>query len=135
MPQECRHSLDPSWSGCCTVGATNEVDSEPARGVNHGGETKQDLLDAICHLVGLPCMENSIDSSTPSDVPRAVGERFGVPYRSMPETAQAVTDLAGIEWDHTCDSRRAPSGGGSTVTAAWLCRLRRGVRTLIGQGL
>lgn len=99
-----------------------------------GCETKQELLDAICHLADLDSLTNSTGSSTPSDMPRALSERFGVPpYRSMPETAEAVARLAGMQWDNTCDSRATPSGGGSTVTAEGLRRLRLAVRQLIGR--
>ena len=78
-------------------------------------------------------MANSTGSSTPSDMPRALSERFGVPYRSMPETAEAVARLAGVQWDTTCDSRATPSGGGSTVTAEGLRRLRSALRSLIAE--
>jgi hypothetical protein len=42
---------------------------------------------------------------------------------TKPEIAEAIASAGGQEWDDDCDSRNAPSGGGSTVTLEGLNRV------------
>lgn len=99
-----------------------------------GGESKQELLDALCAVAGLPAAQNNRGSSTPSHVVRALTERYRLPYRSMPQGAEAVSRHAGVAWDASCDSRGSVSGGGSTVTITGLRRLLKAVQRLESRG-
>lgn len=90
---------------------------------------KQRLLEEICAVAGLRPMRNSRGSSTPSKMVRALAERYGVHYDSMPATAKRISVAAGVPWDsRTCDSRLTESGGGSTVQVEGLERLLKAVR-------
>jgi len=93
------------------------------------GMDKQQLLDEICKAAGLRPMHNSRSGSTPSRMVRAVAERYGVYYDSMPKTAARITRAAGLDWDSKrCDSQLTGSGGGSTIQGYGLERLLEAVR-------
>ena len=102
----------------------------PARGIVHGGESKQDCLTTLCGLLGLPGLAIGVGSSVPSELFDAMADRLGVPHGSMPEIAEAVARKAGVGWSAACDSRGTLSGGGSTVTLTGLQRLVRAVGKL-----
>lgn len=89
-------------------------------------ETKQDVIDDISRAVGAPKIWVSNGSTEPRLVFEVVVDRSSLPmnpYVTQSELAQRISELAGIEWDKTCDSRFTPSVSGSTVTTEGLRRV------------
>lgn len=93
---------------------------------------KQDSLDKICRLVGLPPMRvGEPGSSVPVEMFYGVARAFGVEVGGrMPEMGEAIAAAAGLPWEQRCDSRHTPSRGGSTVTAHGMERLAQAVVVL-----
>lgn len=97
-------------------------------------KTKGDALRRIGDLLGYK-FDLSEGSTVPAALFTAAAQRAGVSDRgSMPIRGERVVQKAGLLWDSKCDSRNAPSGGGSTVTLTGLNRLLEalvalGVRT------
>lgn len=115
---DCVHGMNPEW--CATCQGTDSAPRPGDRYGYYGGETKQDLLDALCDLLHIPRQSVGVGSSLPSEVFEAAAETAAVPTGSMPEIGRAVTEKAGLVWSSDCDSTGSLSGGGSTVTAAGL---------------
>ncbi len=115
---ECMHGMNPEW--CATCRGTDAPPRPGDRYGYYGGETKQDLLDALCDLLGIPCQRLGVGSSLPAEVFHVVAARAGIPAGSMPEIGRAVAQKAGLDWTTDCDSTASTSGGGSTVTATGL---------------
>ena len=113
------HGMNPEWCSQCN-GTDQPVPGSGASDGYYGGETKQDLLNALCDLLSLPSEPIGEGSSLPSHVFLAAAERIGVPLGSMPEIGEAIAQEAGLAWGADCDSRGSISGGGSTVTAEGL---------------
>lgn len=86
-------------------------------------KTKGDALRRIGDLLGYK-FDLSEGSTIPSALFTAATARAGVADDgSMPVRGERVVRKAGLDWDRKCDSRGAPSGGGSTVTLTGLNRL------------
>lgn len=97
----------------------------------HGGETKQDVTNEICDLLGIARQTVSRGSSLPSDVFRLASERLGLPYENMPDACERIVLRAGREWSPDYDSRGTVSGGGSTVTLDGIQAVRAALRGLL----
>lgn len=92
--------------------------------------TKGDALRRIGDLLGYE-FDLSLGSTVPSALFTAAAQRVGVSDGgSMPVRGERVVQKAGLIWDAKCDSRNAPSGGGSTVTLTGLNRLLEALTTL-----
>lgn len=130
MGTECVHGMDAAWCAICT----KADDASGSRGGEygfHGGRSKQDALDAVCDQLGIDRQPIGASGSLPSGVFDEMAVRVGVPRGSMPSTAQAVAEKAGLAWGPTCDSRGSASGGGSTVTVEGLGVLERALALLL----
>jgi hypothetical protein len=127
---ECIHGVNRAWCGICRKAEGSTPNRTGEYGF-HGGRTKQDLLNQICDLVGLPRAAVGRGSSLPSHVFNAVARRVGVGLGSMPEIGERVAHKAGMAWGPECDSRGSVSGGGSTVTADGLEILIRALNKLL----
>ena len=130
MDDECVHGLDPAWCGLC-LGHDDPTTSRAGDRGLHGGRTKQDALDDLCRLIGLPPHSVGEGSSLPSEVFVAAAKHVGVSSAgSMPEVCERIAAKAGERWGPACDSRGSTSGGGSTVTLAGLEMLIRAIDQL-----
>ena len=98
----------------------------------HGGETKQDVIDDIHDLLGLPRQQVSRGSSLPASMFREASAQLGLPYFSMPDAGERILKRAGMEWRPDYDSRATESGGGSTVTLEGAQAMRDALRKLLG---
>lgn len=98
--------------------------------------TKQEFIDEIAARLGLPGYRvgdpgSSIPKGFFTDLVAKLG--LGInPSLTMPELGRAIVESAGLDWDAGCDSTHTPSGGGSTVTAVGLERVRDAVERLMG---
>lgn len=128
--EECVHGMPPSW--CATCSKTDSVVNSSRSSGLHPGESKQELLDALCLRLGLPTHPIGVGSSLPSEVFEVLAETAGVPKGSMPEIGEAVATKAGLPWTADCDSRGTLSGGGSTVTREGLVVINRALDKLKG---
>lgn len=117
MDDECQHGMNPAWCGICQ-GHDDRASTDTARSPE--GRPKQELLDHLCDMLGLPREPVGVGSSLPSHVFDAAATAAGVPRGSMPEIGEAIAEKAGLGWGPECDSRSTISGGGSTVTRAGL---------------
>lgn len=128
---ECRHGIDPAW--CATCSNTDDTTTNRTGSYGfQGGETKQDVLDDITRMLGIPSREVSVGSSLPSDVFAAAATRVGVTTTgSMPEVLERVVAKAGHTYNSSFDSRGTISGGGSTVTLEGIQALRSALRALL----
>ena len=128
---ECRHGMDPAWCATCS----NTDDTATSRSGSYGfhsGETKQDVLNDVTRMLGMPSRQISVGSSLPSDVFAAAATRVGVASSgSMPEVLERVVGKAGHSYHPSFDSRGSISGGGSTVTLEGIQALRTALRTLL----
>lgn len=97
----------------------------------HGGETKQDVMDDICLLLGIPKRSVSRGSSLPAEVFEIASNRLGIPYSSMPDACERIVHRAGHQWSPDFDSRATVSGGGSTVTLEGIQAVRKALRQLL----
>jgi hypothetical protein len=126
---KCVHGMNPEWCASCSG---TDAHSRPGdRYGYYGGETKQDLLDAMCAALGLPQEPVGVGSSLPSHVFNVAAQRTGVPVGSTPEIGRAVTEKAGLVWTEHCDSTGSASGGGSTVTATGLRTVVEALRRML----
>lgn len=92
--------------------------------------TKGDALRRLGDLLGFK-FNLSEGSTIPTALFTAAAQRAGVSDSgSMPVRGERVVQKAGLIWDSRCDSRNAPSGGGSTVTLTGLNRLLEALTTL-----
>lgn len=131
MSAECIHGMEPDWCGICQGHEDQGGSGEGPYGL-HGGRTKQDALDEICSVLGVPTQPIGTGSSLPSDVFREAARRTGATDSgSMPDISEEIATLAGFTWGTNCDSRGTASKGGSTVTLAGLDVLLQALRTLI----
>lgn len=127
---ECIHLMDPALCSICN----KQPDIGGSRVGSYGysgGETKQDVLNDVTDLLGLPRHVVSVGSSLPSDVFFAAASRVGVPSGSMPEICEAIVLKAGRIYSSSFDSRGSISGGGSTVTLEGFQEMRSALRTLL----
>jgi hypothetical protein len=93
-------------------------------------KTKGDALRRIGDLLGYK-FDLSEGSTVPTALFTAAAQRAGVSDSgSMPVRGERVVQKAGLLWDSKCDSRNAPSGGGSTVTLTGLNRLLEALMAL-----
>lgn len=98
---------------------------------NSETEIKQDVLDDVTDLLGMPRYQVGVGSSLPSEVFDAAALRVGVAASSMPDINEAIIVRAGLPYYHAYDSRASVSGGGSTVTLEGLQALREALRILL----
>ncbi len=127
---DCIHGLAIGSCSTCNPGSAAEQSRAGSYGWQ-GGETKQDVLDDVCKLLGVPMEPVSVGSSLPSSVFAEAARQVGVPSGSMPEICEYIVVKAGLPWSQDFDSRASPSGGGSTVTLEGLQALRRALRILL----
>lgn len=135
----CKHGRNSAFCpyGCEAVEATKKpqrpTHPRERRGEHafHGGETKQEVVDEICDLLGIRRQRVSTGSSLPSEIFRTASERLGLPYRSMPDACERILKRAGMEWSPDYDSRGTISGGGSTVTIDGIQAVRVALRSLL----
>lgn len=95
---------------------------------------KNDVVDEIASMLGLPPVGETKGSTGYKDALEEAVRRFGVPLPSggsKPAMAEAIARHAGLTWDPTYDSRRTPSGGGSTVTVGGWQVVRDAVEILL----
>lgn len=116
--------MSASWCGLCTGVETVTPDRRGEYGFHGGGDSKQDLLDEVCRVLGVPTEPVGVGSSLPSHVFDEAARQAGVPGGSMPQIGERIAAKAGLLWGPDCDSRGSISGGGSTVT-------REGLRVLL----
>jgi len=130
---ECMHGMEIEWCGVCT-NAVGAVGATRLGSYGYqGGETKQDVLDDVCRLLGVPKQAVSIGSSLPSTVFAAAALQVGVPPGSVPEVCEAIVLKAGHRYSSAFDSRSSSSGGGSTVTLEGIQALRSALRVLLAE--
>lgn len=128
---ECMHGMEIEWCGICTKASDTVASSRLGSYGYHGGETKQDVLDDICRLLGIPCQPVSMGSSLPSDVFAEAALQVDVPHGPMPEICEAIVLKAGHIYSPSFDSRASSSGGGSTVTLEGIRAMRRALEALL----
>lgn len=88
-------------------------------------EHKQDVVNEIRGLQGLPYLELSRGSSIPHEFFLDIAREIGLPlFGTMPQYAKAIIENSGMEWLPTYSSEKSKSGGGSTVTYDGLCAVR-----------
>ncbi len=93
-------------------------------------ETKQELIDEICRLLGIGPFTIGLGSTEPAQFFREVAERIGVDLLGVstkPQIARRIVEAKGFEWDERCDSTSSISGGGSTVTTFGIHRVKQAV--------
>lgn len=122
---------DPAW--CATCSKTDDTTTSGSGSYGfQGGETKQDVLNDVTRMLGMPSRQVSVGSSLPSDVFAAAANRVGVASTgSMPEVLERVVAKAGHRYSPSFDSRGSISGGGSTVTLEGIRALRSALRALL----
>lgn len=128
---DCKHGINPAWCAICSGLETGPARSSSGNYGYFGGQSKQDLLVAICDLLGIPRMSVGVGSSLPSEMFEAAAFAAGVPNASMPEIGEAIAVKAGLTWTPDCDSRGSSSGGGSTVTAEGLNVMLEALKRLL----
>lgn len=131
MSEECIHGMTVEHCAMCRPPA-GYVPPTSRTGVGgfYGGQSKQDLLTALCEELGIPNEPIGAGSSIPSHVFELLATKTGVSASSMPIIGEAVAQRAGIAWTADCDSRGSVSGGGSTVTADGLRVVLKAYRKL-----
>jgi len=93
-------------------------------------KTKRDALRRLGELLGFK-FDLARGSTIPTALFTAATQRAHVSDDGqMPDRAERVVRLAGLEWDRKCDSRHTPSGGGATVTLTGLNRLLEALERL-----
>lgn len=128
---DCMHGVEAAWCGICTQATGDAGPGRLGTYGFHGGETKQDVLDDICHLLGVPEHPVSVGSSLPSAVFGEAARQAGVPAGSMPEICEAIIRKAGQMYSPLYDSRSSNSGGGSTVTLEGLRAMRSALTAIL----
>jgi hypothetical protein len=133
MLEECMHGMEPAWCATCSK-SDDTLAASASTASFHGGEQKQDVLNDVTDMLGLPryVLRKGGGSSLPSEVFDAAARRVGVAVGSMPDICEAIVRTAGYEYSTAYDSRGTLSGGGSTVTLAGLQALRKSLRELLG---
>ena len=124
--------MPPEWCGICQKVPEVGASGGPGSYGFHGGETKQDVLEDICDLLGMPRMTVSVGSSLPSEVFVEAARQLRFTPGSMPEVCEEVIRRAGHAWSPSFDSRGSLSGGGSTVTLEGFQAMRKALRALLG---
>jgi len=127
---ECVHGMEAAWCGICNKAPGADSARLGIYGYQ-GGETKQDVLDDVCRLLGIPKQAVSVGSSLPSDVFAEAARQAGVEPGSMPEVCEAIVLKAGHSYSPQFDSRTSSSGGGSTVTLEGIQAMRRALQRLL----
>ena len=95
-------------------------------------ETKADILDDICQLLGLDGFQIGIGSSIPRQFYSEVCTSFDLSDTgNSVDVSRRITQAAGLEWPDSADSAQTPSGGGGTVTLEGLQRVRQAVVALL----
>jgi len=95
--------------------------------------TKQDYFNELTDLLDLPRVKVFNGSSLDSSVFREAAKRTDVSTAGgMPNIAERIIRKAGRPWAPSFDSRKSPSGGGSTVTRVGLGALVEAMRILLG---
>lgn len=127
---ECDSRESPSGGGSTVtleglrrvVRATTYLRTRPAR-------SKQEALDRIGELICRRSRQVSTGSTEPREVFLDVAASLGVMVdtSSKPASAEQIARAGNQPWDETCDSRKTPSGGGSTVTLEGLNRVIRAI--------
>lgn len=131
MDDECQHGMDRDWCAQCR-GTSDQVHGSQVGGYGfHGGQSKQELLNEMCDLLGLQRESVGVGSSLPSRVFETAASRTNVQLGSMPEIGERLASRAGLAWGSNCDSRGTISGGGSTVTLEGLSVVVRALRALL----
>jgi hypothetical protein len=88
-------------------------------------EHKQDVVNEIRGLQGLPSLLLSRGSSIPHEFFLDIAREMGIPiFGTMPQYARAIIENSGMEWLPSYSSEVTKSGGGSTVTYDGLCAVR-----------
>ena len=128
---DCIHGLAVEWCGVCSSAPESSGGTRVGSSGLQGGETKQDVLDDITDLLGLPRQVVSVGSSLPSDVFAEAARRVQVPSGSMPEICEGIVRRAGHPYSAAFDSRGTVSGGGSTVTLEGVQAMRRALADLL----
>lgn len=122
--------MNPDWCGVC-----KRLDdpglSTAGSGGRHGGETKQDVVNDICDLLGIQRLSTSNGETEPSAMFDAAAMRLGLPKARKPVQGQAIIEMAGMQWHPDMDSRATVSKGGDNVTLKGLQALRSALRTLL----
>jgi len=129
---ECVHGIDPAW--CATGSKTDDTPSNRVGADSfHGGERKQDVLNDVTDMLGLPrfVLREGGGSSLPSEVFDAAARRTGVSNGSMPEVCEFIVRKAGHPYSPSFDSRATVSGGGSTVTLQGIQAMRKALGALL----
>lgn len=129
---ECVHGMAPAWCATCT--RTDDIGSSREGASSfHGSERKQDVLNDITDLLGLPrhVLPEGGGSSLPSEVFNTAARRARVPLGSMPEICESLVRKAGQPYSSSYDSRATISGGGSTVTLEGIQAVRTALRALL----
>lgn len=124
--------MPTDWCGLCN-GAEQAHRTRTGEYGLQGGATKQDLLDEICVILGVPREPVGRGSSLPSSVFAVAAARTGVGQGSMPEIGEMIAADAGLAWGPDCDSRGTVSEGGSTVTREGLSVVLRALEKLLGR--
>ena len=128
---DCLHGIGSAWCSVCNKSPDAGSSRLQSSGF-HGSETKQDVLDDICRILGIPKRAVSVGSSLPSDVFSVAARQAGVSNGSMPEVCEAIVLKAGLTWSSSFDSRGSFSGGGSTVTLEGIQAMRKALAKLLG---
>ena len=94
---------------------------------------KQDYLNELTDLLDQPrfTIPRGNGSSLPKYAFEAATRLAQVPYRNMPQAAEAVIAAAGLPYKGEYDSRHTQSKGGSTVTRDGIAALVKAVEVLI----
>lgn len=113
--------------------AETDYDPRATRGEATALKLKQDYLNELTDLLDQPrfTIPPNNGSSLPKYAFEAATRLAQVPYRSMPQAAEAVVTAAGFPYRQAYDSRQSQSGGGSTVTRDGLAALVEAVKALI----
>ncbi|TCJ21667.1 hypothetical protein [Nocardioides jejuensis] len=128
---ECVHGMNPEWCGTCLKIDDSGTGQSGSYGW-HGGETKQDVLNDLCDILGIKRLATSNGSSLPTEVFQEAASQVGVAGGAMPEVTERIIRKAGMPYSADYDSRATKSGGGSTVTLDGMQALRKALRALLG---
>lgn len=103
-------------------------------------KTKQDALNRICDVLGLPRQDIGRGSTEPTEPLREACRQLGISDSGPKPTLGArIADFGGLPWnttgptDERCDSTMSPSGGGATITLVGLNRILEVIEARIGR--
>lgn len=95
---------------------------------------KKDIMDEICDELRIDRYDLFVGSSIPSEFFSRVARELGIPVVSgMPAMARRIVEHGREQWTPECSSELSESGGGGTVTAFGLLKMKEAIWKLKGK--